>query len=167
MPTATKALSSSQKIIVVLIRYFIHATASVVYRIRNGGGICYLVTLNANGTTSCVQADGEPCPSAKHHGRSCYHVKECQRREEERTRKQQIEAEIARIDAETQSYIVDEVARVSSVQKSEDESSSANQQDISEYYEIFGLSGKEERDTLTFEQFAEEFGYGNCGGIYK
>lgn len=66
-------MATPNKTITVLARYFVKLTFAVVYLIVNGGGKRYIVTLNANGTSACIDAEAEePCEGCKH-GHTCYH----------------------------------------------------------------------------------------------
>jgi hypothetical protein len=66
-------MATQNKSIQVLARYFVKLTFAVVYLVRNGSAKEYLVTLNANGTSGCVEAATDlQCEGCKH-GHACYH----------------------------------------------------------------------------------------------
>lgn len=77
--------TKQQKTVTTLFRVEIKGNHDVIYRVRNGSDHEYLVTINANGTTACIQCENDqPCPSTKTAGRKCYHIKECLKMEEAR-----------------------------------------------------------------------------------
>jgi hypothetical protein len=86
-----KSVAKAEKHVLVLNRYFVKSTHSIVCHVRNGGNKEYMVTLNANGTSGCIGTDGVPCESSVY-GKKCYHIKDCLQKEIERTL--QIEAEM-------------------------------------------------------------------------
>lgn len=74
--------TTATKTVIILARYAVKASGSIVCKVR-GGNKEYLVTLNANGSHTCLQASGEPCPSSK--GRKpCYHITQCAAIEQDR-----------------------------------------------------------------------------------
>jgi len=86
---------ATTKTIIILARYTIKATGSVVCLVRNGNNKEYCVTINANFTTGCVQANGDACPSTrgKH---KCYHITGCQQAEQGRTNREIARADVVR-----------------------------------------------------------------------
>jgi hypothetical protein len=150
----TKVRNQIAQIIFIIARIvFQDDPRKVIYIVRSSSDatVQYQVHMFDGKACSCT------CPSRK----PCKHMSRCEAQEQERTRKQQIEAEIARIDAEIQAYIADEVARVSSVQKSEDESSSTG---LEAYYEAFDgydeayKQYKAQRGILSRTEYEIEFG---------
>lgn len=94
---AVRKSTKVEKHVLILNRYFVKATRSVVCHVRNGGGKEYIVTLNENGTSGCMQCKDEhgtsvnrPC-EASVYGRKCYHIKDCLQKESERAARQEAE----------------------------------------------------------------------------
>lgn len=76
-PEATLVVSEPKqaKHVDMVARYFLKAALAIVYVMINGGGKRYMVTIHANGTSSCVEAEtGETCEGC-HYGHVCYHKK--------------------------------------------------------------------------------------------
>jgi hypothetical protein len=79
------------RMITILHRYVMKSSGSIVCQVRNGEDKEYCVTLNANGSTGCVEkATGEECKGNKSARKAkvphtCYHITECQAKEAERT----------------------------------------------------------------------------------
>jgi len=78
---------ATTKSVLILARYSIKATGSVVLLVRNGNNHEYFVTVNANGTSGCIQANGEACPSSKGKHK-CYHIANAIASEQARAPKQ-------------------------------------------------------------------------------
>lgn len=103
--------TTATKTVIILARYDVKASGSIVCKVRNGGNKEYLVTLNANGSHTCLQASGVPCPSTKGN-KTCYHVTQCAASEQlrkARKAREDSEQELERIDREVQAHIASEL----------------------------------------------------------
>jgi hypothetical protein len=73
--------TTTTKQVTFLTRYELKSSKSIIWHIENGESKRYYVTLHPNGDTVCTCKHGENAGVHAH----CYHVKECQAREDTRT----------------------------------------------------------------------------------
>ena len=88
-----KTQTLTTKTVIILVRYFVKATQTVICQVLNGEGKKYFVTLHANGGASCTCKHCEKAGNRAH----CYHVKHVQSTEAARQERE--------IESERQDYL--------------------------------------------------------------
>ena len=68
---------TATKTVLILARYELKNSESIIYSVRNGENKEYCVALHASGNTTCTCKHGIHAGNAAH----CYHVQECQKAE--------------------------------------------------------------------------------------
>lgn len=80
---ATPLTTKTNKTCTIIARCTVRKTGRVFLIIENGGGKRYTVNIQPDGSMTCLQENGEDCPSRKG-GHTCYHIKNAQAYEQKR-----------------------------------------------------------------------------------
>ena len=82
------AMAKTTKTVTIIARYFIKRFGLVCYRVRNGGGTVYCVTLNPRKNTASCTCEGNDT-----YHRQCYHITHCLEAEAARNASKNVQAQ--------------------------------------------------------------------------